>query len=204
MRYLVDTDAFCKLAVGGVLNDAVRLLGADLNECGRLPALPYMLRKGQQLRQVFGPSACDALIPIANSVPVLTEPSAVWLDKLTPIKAIDPGEAWIFAAAAERSLTVVSGDKRALRALKDVGDFQSALTGRIVVLEAILISLCNDLGPDEVRQRVQPLTACDKAVKICFSDSASDPREDLLSYFNDLARQVAPLILWDPRAGGVT
>ncbi len=73
MRLLVDTDAFCKLAVGGVLHDAIALLGADLSECGRLPALPHMLRRGG-LRKKFGPKACDALLPVANEVPVAIQP----------------------------------------------------------------------------------------------------------------------------------
>ena len=36
MRILIDTDAFCKLATGRVLNDSLGLLGADLTECGRV------------------------------------------------------------------------------------------------------------------------------------------------------------------------
>ena len=156
MRLVVDTDAFCKLAMGGLLHDALSLLGADLLECGRLPALPFMLRRGR-LREVFGPDQCDALIPVADMVPVAIQPSDIWLDRLTPIQAIDPGEAQLFAAAAEAGLIVVSGDKRGLRALKDVPGFADALASRIVVLEAILLALCDRLGPEDVRQRVQPL-----------------------------------------------
>lgn len=106
MRLLVDTDAFCKLAVGSVLRDAVELLGASLRECGRLPALPHMLRKGR-LREMFGPQACDALLPVADAVPVVIRSSNAWLDRLAPIQDIDPGEAQIFAAAAELGLVVV-------------------------------------------------------------------------------------------------
>ncbi|MDA1348447.1 MAG: hypothetical protein O3A47_06220 [Chloroflexi bacterium] len=74
------------------------------------------------------------------------------MDKLTPIQAIDPGEAQILAAAAEAGLLVISGDKRALRALREVEGFPDALAGRIVVMEAILVSLCDRLGPESVRQ----------------------------------------------------
>ena len=201
MRLVVDTDAFCKLATGGLFYDAINLLGADLPECGRLPALPFMLRRGR-LREVFGPDKCDALIPVADIVPVAVQPSDIWLDRLTPIQAIDPGEAQLFATAAEAGLIVVSGDKRALRALKDVAGFADALASRIVVLEAILLALCDRLGPEDVRQRVQPLATLDKVVQVCFSTANEDPRDALLAYYGSLAAELTPLVLWDPRSGG--
>jgi len=201
MRLLVDTDAFCKLAVGGVLEDAVRLLGAELKDCGRLPALPHMLRRGR-LRKVFGAETCDSLVALADGVPVIVQPGEAWLERLTPIQAIDPGEAQIFAAAAEHGMIVVSGDKRALRALKDVGDFPTALAGRIVVLEAVLLALCDRLGPDELRRRIRSLIAGDQVVKVCFASPESDPRVGLRAYFESLAVEVAPLVLWDPRSRG--
>ena len=201
MKILLDTDMFCKLAAAGMLEDAVRLLGASLTECARLPALPYMLRKGQ-LRKLFGPEICDGLMPIANTIPVLVQSSEEWLDRLTPIDAIDIGEAQIFAAAAEHRIFVMSGDKRALRALKDVDGFPDALAGRIIVLEGILITLCEDLGADEVRQRVLPLITTDQVVKICFSNPNSDPSDCLRSYFEQFAIELVPLVLWKYWSGG--
>lgn len=201
MKLLVDTDAFCKLGVAGFLQDAVSIFRAELQECGRLPALPYMLRKGR-LRERYGREACDTLIPLAEAMSVIRQPSNTWLDKLTHINAIDPGDAQIFAAAAESGLIVVSGDKRALRALKDVDDFADALSGRIVVLEAVLLALCDQLGDEEVRRHLAPLAALDTVVKVCFSDGNQDPREALFSYYRALVADVGPLVLWDPRAGG--
>ena len=40
-RLLVDTDAFCKLGVAGLLTDAIGVLGVTVENCGRLAALPY-------------------------------------------------------------------------------------------------------------------------------------------------------------------
>jgi hypothetical protein len=160
-----------------------------------------MLRRGR-LRRVFGAEACDVIIPIAEGVPLAPHPSDLWLERLTPIAAIDPGEAQMFAAAAETGLFLVSGDKRALRALKDVADFADALVGRIATLEAVLIGLCDQLGSDEVRRRVQTLTASDKVVQVCFSAENPDPQEALLSYQQSLADEVSPLVLWNPQQGG--
>jgi hypothetical protein len=203
MKLLVDSDAFCKLGAAGFLQEAARIFEADLRECGRLVALPHMLRKGR-LRKLFGAEACDALICLAHAMPVLHQPSLTWLDKLTRIEAIDPGEAQIFAAAAECGITVISGDKRALRALKAVEAFAEALAGRIVVLEAALLALCEQLGPEEVRRRIAPVAASDKMVAVCFSPGERDPRGALLSYYKSFASDVEPLVLWDPKIGGAT
>jgi hypothetical protein len=201
MKLLVDTDAFCKLGVAGFLRDTASIFNVSLQECGRLPALPYMLRRGA-LRKLYGAQTCDALIPIADATPVMNHPSLTWLDKLTLIDAIDPGEAQIFAAAAESGMIVISGDKRSLRALKGVEAFADALAGRIVVIEAILLVLCDQLGQETVRRQVAPLVASDNVVRICFSDDNSDPREGLLSYYTALAADVEPLVLWNPQARG--
>lgn len=201
MKLLIDTDAFCKLALGGVLDEAIELLGASPSECGRLPALPHMLRRGR-LRKLFGSETCDELTPLADTFPVLMQADVAWLEKLTPIGAVDPGEAQLFATAAEHGMLVLSGDKRALRALKDVDDFPRVLAGRIVVLEAILIALCDALGPEEFRRRIRPVGSVDRAVKICISNPDSDPRDGLRSYFENLKAELAPLVLWTPPSRG--
>ena len=97
---------------------------------------------------------------------------------------------------------MMAGDKRALRALKDVDGFPDVLAGRIIVLEAILTALCEDLGADEVRRRLLPLVTKDKVVKICFSNPKTDPIDCLHSYFEQLAIGLAPLVLWKPGSGG--
>lgn len=201
MKLLVDTDVFCKLQVAGLLNDAVGLFAARPEDCGRLPALPHMLRKGR-LRKLFGADVCDGLLPVAESVPVMQQPSDIWLDRLIPINGIDVGEAQLFGAAAEYSLLAMTGDKRALRALKHVEGFPSALAGCIVVLEAVLLALCDRLGEETLRERTAPLAAADNMVQVCFSSGNPNPREALLSYYKSLVTELDPLVLWDPRAGG--
>jgi hypothetical protein len=200
MKLVVDTDAFCKLAMGGILRDAAALFGAAPRECGRLAALPYMLRRGR-LRRIFGAHACEALIPIAQAMPVIAQPSEAWLGRLTPVEAIDPGEAQIFAAAAEARLVVVSGDKRSLRALKEINGFPAALVGRIVVLEAVLLALCERLGAEVLRGRLQPVLRSDAVVRVCFSAGNASPHQALLSYYRSLAADLEPLVLWEPSSG---
>lgn len=182
-----------------MLEEAFQLLEVTPPECGRLPALSHMLRRGR-LRKVFGSATCDALVPISEAIPVLPQAGDAWLERLSPIAAIDPGEAQILARAAEASLVVLSSDKRALRAVNGIPEFAQALSGRVVVLEAVLVGLCDRLAPDEVRRRVQPLMPIDTMIQACFSTGNARPVEALLSYYDHLAAELAPLILWNPRS----
>lgn len=203
MRLLVDTDAFCRLAASGLLGAAADLFGASVGECGRLPALPHMLRRGK-LREEIGASICDDLVGLANDMKPCGSPGAAWLDRLTGVESIDPGEAILLATAAEAELPVVMNDKRALRALRSVEGFLTPLSGRVVVLEAILIALCRRLGVAEVRHRIQPIAAMDRMVQVCFSPENSDPVAALQSYYEHLSGEVAPLVLWHPASEAAT
>jgi hypothetical protein len=203
MKLLVDTDVFCKLQVAGLFIEAIGLFAAGVDDCGRLPALPHMLRRGR-LRKHLGEDISEALIPMAEAMAVSPQPSDTWLDELIPLEGIDVGEAQLFATAAEVGLLVVSGDKRSLRALKGVDRFVSALNGRIVVLEAVLIALCDRLGVEAVRARIGALAAADTMVRVCFSRENPNPREALVSYYESLAAELAPLVLWEPRSDGTS
>ena len=197
MNLLVDTDAFCKLGVAGLLEDSAGIFEARLSDCGRLPALPYMLRKGSLVDR-YGRGACNAFIAHAEAMPVHPKPGAATLDPLALNEAIDPGEAQLFAAAAEFDIKVITGDKRAVRALKHVTEIHAQLAGRIVTLEAVLLNLCGQRGLENFRQRIGPLTAHDKTVGICFSPARSNPKDGLQSYYESLAAEVRPLLLWNP------
>lgn len=199
MRLLVDTDIFCKLSVAGLFDEAVLALGVDRSECGRLPALPYMLRRGR-LRSRYGDAVSDALIPLADAVPSMPAANAEWLDKFAGIPEIDPGEAQLFALAAQGQLIAASGDKRALRAIKDIPEVCDALAGRLVVLEAVLIRLCDEHGVSAIRARIDPIRAVDTVIQVCFSSGSPDPVSGLLSYYDSLTRELAPLELWKPRS----
>ena len=197
MQILIDTDAFCKLGISGLLDDSVKLLGASLAECGRLPALPYMLRKGR-LRRRYGPENCNALIAIAVEMPSFGPRDHSLLTGLVSLPDIDPGEAQLLSAVADTDLRLITGDKRSLRALSNLTGLTASFTGRIVVLESILMALCERLGQEEVREHVEGLGLFDKIIGICFEELNSDPVACLLSYFQSFSNEVRPLTLWHP------
>ena len=192
---------YCKLGVAGLLTDAITVLGVPVEECGRLAALPYMLRRGR-LRRKFGDDVSDRLADLAARMPLATQPGDVWLDPLTAVSSIDPGEAQLLAASAERGLLLLTGDKRGLHGVKEIPGYAEALDGHVVVLEAILAELCVQLGVDVIRSRVRPLMEMDSAVRVCFSDLTVSPIVGLLSYYSDLAVDLGPLKLWRPSPPG--
>lgn len=200
MTLLIDTDAFCKLALADLLTESVQLLGVKLENCARLPALPYMLQRGSLFKRL-GEAACRRLLPVAQSMRSVPEPGNTWLEKLTPIDAIDPGEARLFAAGADFGFMVLSDDKRALRELKNVQGMPEALKGRVVVLEGILHALCTSLGTSEVLQRVSPIVSLDRMLSVCFSPLNDNPIICLHSYYRSLAAELMPLVLWNPNPG---
>ena len=161
----IDNDIFGKLGAAHLFLDAVAALGTFYDQCRRTPALPYMLRRGS-FRDYPGPEFAKSLGPLANSIDPITEPSTDWLDPLTKVPGIDPGEAMLFAVAAEddqkRSL-ILTGDKRAVVALKDVAPHHDRLKGGIVTLEAILIHLLDTLSEERLRRDL------DRMLGICLN-----------------------------------
>ena len=197
MKLLLDTDAFCKLGLAGLLDDAVALFGVGLGNCARLQALPHMLRRGALVRR-FGPEACNALLSLVDQVPVIEQARADWLDEIVGIDSIDPGEAQLFALAAERQLTVLTGDKRSLVGLRAAPNVLVALSGRVAVLESVLLDLCERRGVEDVRVHVAVLQNLDIMVQSCFSPGNANPRDGLTSYFSATVADVHPLLLRQP------
>jgi hypothetical protein len=188
--------------MANLLDDMLSVFGVSWADCCRLPALPYMLSRGRLVRR-YGDEVCGALASIARAIPELPSPSQVWLGELTEQSNIDAGEAQLFAVAADDASVVLSGDKRALRTLRELESYCFALGGRIIVFEAILLVLCEKLGVETVRARLKPVLAFDTMIAACFSEANTDPYGALGSYFRALVDEVHPLILWSPENGVV-
>jgi len=200
MLLLFDNDAFCKLGVCGLLDDAVRIVGTSLDECACLAALPYMLRRGPLVKQ-YGEAACLELRSVAQRLQSVPEGEANWLDRMTSVPNIDPGEAQLFANAATHGSFLATGDKRAIRKICEITGLADALNGRIIVLEAVLIGLTADLGVDTMRKKLRPLIGKDMMISVCFSEGNPDPENALGSYFREIALAVEPLTLWEAKPG---
>lgn len=193
MRLVVDTDTFYKLCICDLLEPALSLFNAGLTDCGRLPALPYMLQRGK-LAAKLGQTTCQKLLAVAEQMPKLPNTDSAWLGKMTAVDAIDVGEALLFATVAEADLLMLSGDKRAMRRIPKVEGLAAALQSKVVCLEAVLIALCVRDGVSSVQARIGSLLAHDKTVDICFG--SNDPLDGLRSYYRAIASEVGLEVLW--------
>lgn len=200
MRLLLDNDALCKLGLGGVLKEAAALFGAKLSDCGRLPALPYMLKKGR-MNITLGPDAVNILVPLVESISEVPTSGDAWLDRLVPLPDVDPGEAQLLALAAGSSVPLISGDKRALAAVKGIPELATALRGHIAPVEAVLFALCDKIGAEALRGKMRSVTALDKMMAVVFSPGNDSVQGALASYVKNAEEELAPLVLWRPAPG---
>ncbi len=194
MRALIDNDVFCKLEVCSLLDLALESIGLIPARCACLQTLPYVLNKGRMLAQ-YGEALSQQLamsVSRFDRVPSLPD---TWRDQLVGRHEIDPGEAILFGvAAAEPDSLVVTGDKRAIRALSGLPELSSLLRGRVVCLEAMVLRLIAARGIAFVSRGIAPALAFDRTLQVCFT--SGDPTAGLRSYFRALQEDASPGLLY--------
>lgn len=172
-QLLIDSDAFTLLGATGLLDQAIACLGLVRDEARRLQPLPHMLRKGKFAKQKFTPAEvhaieqwCDRIAPLRES------PPAEFMQVLTGIPGIDPGEAAMLAwCRHNRNAVLLTGDKTALLALsKKVPKFCKKLRGRMACLEQVLSSLVAAQGVVGVYSAVSVRVEHHNTLKVCFSE----------------------------------
>lgn len=197
VKLLFDSDAFCKLGVAGLLEPCADLFGVTLQECGRLPALPHMLRRGR-LVHLYGANTCKQLLSACARMPSVPRVSGPTLTMLATQPGIDPGEALLIAQIAEHGGWVVSGDKRCLIPLSGIPDLHPKLDHRIATIEGVLLALSVHKNPEEMRDSIRRVRPYDTSIDICVLPNGLPSIEGLRSYHCDAANKALPLRLWTP------
>lgn len=199
MQLAVDTDAFCKLAGFDLLEPALAALGLGLADCGRLPRLVRQLERAAWLDTV--PDLARArLRAIAAALPVATPRDGGWIDRIASSGcALDAGEAALLAVVADGdAVLLMTGDKRALRALASFPELAAVLRGRVVLVEQAALLAIGALGDAEVERRVvgNPFERLDRVLASCLR--ASDRSQALRQYVVDVEREAPAGVLWKP------
>lgn len=166
-----------------------------------------MLKQGA-LRRRLSDQVLERVQAWCEMVPGLqTEPAVRWLETLTPIDDIDPGEALLLAQLAEEPTSILlTGDKRALRTLSSHSELAALtrrLTGRICCVETAL-RVCVDAQQniEGVASALSPLRRYNTMIRAVFSRGEDTRIEDfraaIESYEEALRREVAEGLLFKP------
>ncbi len=198
MQLLIDSDVFCKFAICGVLDDVVAMLGRTRADCRRLEQLGHILQnpKAKLYKQLGAQHAAVAADAAKHykSLPLI-DPRL--LELFQNYDGIDPGEVQLFAAtAAAPDTLLLTGDKRAIKALRGVPEHVRArLAGKLVPQDAALLKLCERHGIERIVEHVHPCNGCDGTMRICFPRARCDPRECLESFARELGRSTDPAVI---------
>ena len=192
---LIDSDLFVLLAGAGLLSALLSALNLEESAARRLQPLPHMLRKGRLARR-YPPGILERAGAWCSRIhAVETVPPADVLDQLNRVHSIDPGEAQLFAVAADRDLALLaSGDRRSFEAVATAPGLEllrAELRGKLVCLEATLRLLHQEVGYTELVQALAAVREHHRTLRVLLSQGEQTPeetfRDGLESYLKDLA-----------------
>lgn len=200
MRLGIDNDFFCKLGCSGALDAFLALLSLDDASCFVLASLVAQLKSGRgKLFKKYAAVAKQLLLK-AETLGRVPEPKPTTADQFLSLEGVDPGEAQLLGFALENAdVTLATGDKRCIRALKDVPAVTAQLRGRIICVERAFRLLCERHSVEATRSLASPCSAFDIAISNCFSPAADGQvLFGLDSELGHLAKNTEPSILWVP------
>jgi hypothetical protein len=210
----VDNDVLLKGASYGMLREFITAIPSVLGETLVLGTARFVVVKRLEKHRDKGDVHAAAAIEQFRSVLqqlATAEPTAAELELAATFEhlaqhaglALDSGESQLCALTICRQLAkLVTGDKRAigaLEALARISDQLSAVAGKVVCLEQLVIRLLDQNEAQAVRSTICSRPHVDAALAICFSCSSPTTSPDswvagLESYVRAL-REAAPTLL---------
>ncbi len=169
VRLLVDNDVLIKAAHWNLLDHIPACAGATTwKEVAVLDSLVYRARRRDK-KLFLDPNVAEALETRIQETSPLPTPDSTTLTKLQGITGLDAGEVILIACViSTKSSFLVTGDKRALRALctPELKSVVEALQGRVLCLEHIIRNALNVLGPVELSRSIGPYRDLGTAVRV--------------------------------------
>lgn len=206
-KVLIDNDAALKLSQYFLVDEFYQISGGT-DHIFILPTLKFRFHLDDDkkaLKYTRDETVLEVLRAFVSSVNEINiEPSDAILSEFSDIDGIDPGEAVLFALTAsdDQSLTV-TGDKRALIALSDMGaakGISGRLAGRLKCLEQIVAEMLITCHQSEVIRKVSG-KHWDTSLRACFSSNKIPSiLEGLNNYYCDLNKKCGNLLALFPTA----
>ena len=209
MKLLVDVDALAKLAHWGMLERLPAFTGVPLAQCATLTSARFRAQRATEKpdgRVFHSKEAATAALRAINQMMAPLSPEAQHLSILQGIPGIDAGEAVLLAALTADGVRLLTGDKRALKALADLEASRRApFAGKILLIEQILLAGLTQHGIEWLRERVCPFKQIDKAIGNAMGshcDASGDSvREGLKSYVRELEQAATPTLICEIKGG---
>ena len=203
MKLLVDVDALAKLAHWRILEELPGLTGVPLSQCATLTSARFRAQRAVKKpdgRVFHSTEAATAALRAMDSMMGPLSLDAQHLPILQGISGIDAGEAVLLSALAAGGAHLLTGDKRALKALAELDSVQRApYAGKIVLIEQVLLASLARHGIEWLRERVCPYKQIDKAIGNAMGsrcDASQDSvREGLESYIKELDQAANPTLI---------
>lgn len=197
-RLLTDNDALLKAAHWGLLDAVPSLVGGSWSDVACLPQFPPRVRRAE-LKLFADPSVAHALAGCLAQTVDLPEPDANVLSVLQDEPGIDAGELLLFGAlAASPNAIMLTGDKRALRAVAHTGTMLLC-QHRVVCVEQLLLHALDQRGAPELAALVRQWPPRDQTTLAIFgrqgNKSEADLREGLSSYLHSLDGEAPGLLV---------
>jgi hypothetical protein len=209
----LDNDIVLKGACYDLFESMLAVVPAELSKVGYLGAAPFVImslldRVDLSKRPEI---VRDALLNFFKNAVVL-EPTVDETKAAAEIEyaaqrknlQLDVGESQLCVMAITRKIPwLVTGDKRAIRALEALlaeVHLISALTGRVICLEQLIIRAIKKFGGLEIRKCICAETKVDKTLAICFECDNAKVAHDvgetgLQSYITDLRKSANSLLV---------
>ena len=194
---MADIDIFCKLAAWDLLDHIPELFQCTWKDVATLSTLKYRILReinSSQFRLLCSLTAAEKALSILGAMQQLPEAETERITTLQAIPTVDPGEAILFAIAAQYPLSyLLTGDKRAVIGVATAAQNYPILrlNKQVVCLEQVIRALLLTKGIDWLRSKVCPRRCIDKAIGNVMGskcDSQYSAVDDgLQSYVSDLA-----------------
>jgi len=204
MKLLMDVDALAKFSNWNLVAHVPGALGFDTSQCATVSSLRYRAQQSvhkPDQKLFHTPDAASQALEIIGQMCPLASLDPMQLAPFENIVGIDPGEAILFAEVLANPETfVLTGDKRALRALSGLeAGLRAGLSGRVVLIEQVLLRLLDQNDLEWVRRHVCPAKSLDKAVSAIMGSrcdaNEESVRQGLASYIGEIARLFEPALI---------
>ncbi len=197
-RLLMDNDALLKAAHWDLLDVVPTMVGGTWADTACLPTFPPRVHRAEA--KLFAHASVAKALEVRLALTVqLPDPDVTVLSALQGESGIDAGELLLFGAlAATPSAVLLTGDKRALRAVALTGTLPR-YQNRVMCVEQLLSQALDQLGAQSLQARVRRWAPRDQTALAIFGrqgdKSEADLREGLGSYLHSLEAETSGLLV---------